>query len=59
MISPANGQFSLALIDQTRDNSRSVNWSEQSVFFTPGEVNVFNSNAYPDYSSIVINEIIL
>jgi len=54
---PSNGQYSLALIDQYRDNSRPVNWSEQNVFYTPGQPNTFNSNVYPDYSSIVINEI--
>lgn len=54
---PANGQYSLALIDQSRDNARAVNWSEQAVFITPGAKNIFNANAYPDYSGVVINEI--
>ncbi len=54
---PSNSNFSLGLIDQTRDNARAINWSEQSVFTTPGAVNTFTQGAYPDYSAVIINEI--
>lgn len=54
---PAQGEFSLAVIDCTVSNNSPVNWLRQSVFFTPGEENVFDPNLLPDYSGLVINEI--
>jgi len=54
---PDQGLYSLGCIDINVTNNSSVNWSEQSVFTTPGAENIFNPNVYPDYSGIVINEI--
>jgi hypothetical protein len=54
---PDQGQYSLAVIDCTVSNNSPVNWLRQSVYYTPGAPNVFDSNLLPDYSSIVINEI--
>ncbi len=54
---PDNGAFSLAVIDPFTTNNSPVNWSEQSVFYTPGATNVFNPNVVPNYDGVVINEI--
>ena len=54
---PDVGKYSLGCIDIHVTNNSSVNWSEQTVYYTPGAENIFAPNIKPDYSGIVINEI--
>ncbi len=52
---PANGQFSAALIDPNYDNDSPANWSQQNVQYTPGAQNTFG--AINRVTDIIINEI--
>ncbi len=56
---PANGAYSLGLIDQTKSNTSAVNWASQKVdvIVTPRAENIFDANAVTDLSAIIINEI--
>ena len=56
---PANGAYSLALIDQSKSNTSAVNWASQKVdiIVTPRSENIFDDNAIANLSGIIINEI--
>ena len=50
---PDHGKYSLALLDSNLPNELAQHWKIQSVFSTPGQENIFDSEPGP----IVINEI--
>ena len=56
---PANGAYSLGLIDETKSNTIAVNWASQKVdiIVTPRAENIFDNNAVADLSAVIINEI--